>query len=178
GGRRTNPAPPAGSRAPPPPPRPRKARRRREGPTRGPSGPHRHSRYPRKNAWNAGFYSDRRGGLRRTGREGQPLSDDAKPEAGESLFLVEERGFGLLAFGLRRLRVGFGLSGCGRGTGESRLRLLFAVVGLGELGDGDDAVSLLQVDQAHALRGAARLADVLDLDPDEHPALRDQEELV
>ena len=35
-----------------------------------------------------------------------------------------------------------------------------------------------QVDQAHALGGTARLADVFDLDADQHAALRDQEELV
>src|SRR5262245_2327933 len=71
------------------------------------------------------------------------------------------------------------LAGLRSRSGRQRgLRLLLALVGFGELGHADDAVALLELDDAHALGGAAGLADVLDLDANELASLRDQQELV
>src|SRR5215471_10810578 len=65
------------------------------------------------------------------------------------------------------------------GSRKGSLRLVFPVfVRLRKLRDADDAVAVLQLDDAHALGRAARLPDVLDLDPDQLPALRDEEKLI
>ena len=82
-----------------------------------------------------------------------------------SSVVAEEVRLPLLPAGLRRRSS----AGPASGPGQRGLRLVLAFVALGELRHGHHAVALLELDDAHALRGAAGLANVLDLDPDELP---------
>src|SRR5262245_7734610 len=112
---------------------------------------------PRKNRMRPGFY----------------MGPGPGPRSGLVFVVVEKVGLVLLGLWTWDLRLGTFSRPRQRG-----LRLLVALVVFGELGDGDDAVALLELDDTDALRGPPGLPDVADLDPDELPALGDQQELI